>query len=34
VAGEHEFKLFGGEIVPYVDPYSQTSGLAWVKHFK
>ena len=34
VAGEHEFELFGGEVVPYVDPYSQTSGLAWVKHFK
>ena len=34
VAGEHGFEVFGGEIVPYVDPYGQTSGLAWVKHFK
>ncbi len=34
VAGEHEFELFGGEIVPYVDPYTGSSGLAWVTHFK
>ena len=34
VAGEHEFRLFGGEIVPYVDPYAGTSGIAWVRHFK
>ena len=34
VAGEHEFTLFGGEIVPYVDPNTGSSGIAWVKRFK
>lgn len=34
VAGEHEFKLFGGEILPYADPNTGSTGLAWVKHFK
>ena len=34
VAGEHEFKLFGGEILPYADPNTGSSGIAWVKHFK
>lgn len=34
VAGEHEFELFGGRIVPYADPASGTSGVAWVKHFR
>ncbi|MCP4592671.1 MAG: phosphatase PAP2 family protein [bacterium] len=33
VAGEHEFELFGGKIVPYVDPATASSGIAWVKHF-
>jgi len=34
VAGEHGFELFGGQIVPYVDPYTGSSGLAWVRHIK
>lgn len=34
VAGEHEFELFGGQIVPYADPATGTSGVAWVRHFK
>jgi len=34
VAGEHEFNVFGGTVMPYVDPYSDFSGVAWVKHFK
>jgi membrane-associated phospholipid phosphatase len=34
VAGEHEFELFGGEVVPYVDPQTNSSGVAWVRHFK
>jgi membrane-associated phospholipid phosphatase len=34
VAGEHEFELFGGRIVPYADPASGTSGVAWVMHFR
>ncbi len=34
VAGEHKLELLGGEVVPYVDPYTNTSGLAWVTHFK
>jgi len=34
VAGEHEFKLFGGEIRPYADPNTGSSGIAWAKHFK
>ena len=34
VAGEHDLEVFGGRIVPFVDPYTQTSGLAWVKSFK
>ena len=34
VAGEHEFELFGGQVVPYADPATGTSGVAWVKHFK
>ncbi|MCP4250673.1 MAG: phosphatase PAP2 family protein [bacterium] len=34
VAGEHELELFGGKIVPYADPYGQSTGVAWVKHFK
>ncbi len=27
-------KLFGGEIMPYADPYSGSTGIAWVKRFK
>lgn len=34
VAGQHEFKLFGGEVVPYIDPNTNTSGVAWVRHFR
>jgi len=34
VAGEHELEFLGGRVVPFVDPYTQTSGLAWVKSFK
>ena len=34
VAGEHEFEMFGGKILPYADPNTQSSGLVWVKHFK
>jgi hypothetical protein len=34
VAGQHEFKLFGGEVLPYADPNTGSSGVAWVKHFK
>ena len=34
VAGEHELRLFGGEILPYVDPQTGSSGIAWVRHFK
>ncbi|HUU82235.1 MAG TPA: phosphatase PAP2 family protein [Phycisphaerae bacterium] len=34
VAGEHEFELLGGRIMPYADPATGTSGIAWVKQFK
>ena len=34
VSGEHQLELFGGEIVPFVDANSGTSGIAWVTHFK
>ncbi len=34
VAGEHKLEFLGGRIAPFVDPYTQTSGLAWVKSFK
>ena len=34
IAGERELELAGGRIVPYVDPQTQSSGLAWVVHFK
>jgi hypothetical protein len=34
VAGEHELKLFGGEILPYADPNTGSTGVAWVRHFK
>ncbi|MFQ5490352.1 MAG: phosphatase PAP2 family protein [Phycisphaerae bacterium] len=34
VSGEHEISFWGGRIEPFVDPASQTSGLAWVKHFR
>lgn len=34
IAGERELALAGGRIVPYVDPQTQSSGLAWVVHFK
>lgn len=34
VAGEHEFELFGGEILPYADPNTGSTGVAWVTHFK
>jgi len=34
IAGEHKFELFGGEILPYADPNTASSGIAWVKHFK
>ena len=27
-------RLFGGEILPFVDPAAGAGGLAWVKHFK
>ena len=33
VAAEHEFEIFGGEITPYVDPYTGGGGLAWVKYW-
>ncbi|MCB9866811.1 MAG: phosphatase PAP2 family protein [Phycisphaerales bacterium] len=29
VAGEHEIELFGGRIVPYADPQTGASGIAW-----
>jgi len=29
VAGEHELELFGGQIVPYADPATGASGVAW-----
>ena len=34
IAGDRELELAGGHIVPYVDPQTQSSGLAWVVHFK
>ena len=34
IAGDRELTLAGGRIVPYVDPQTQSSGLAWVVHFK
>lgn len=34
VAGEHKFEVFGGEILPYADPHTGSSGIAWVTHFK
>lgn len=34
VAGEHDFELFGGKILPYADPNSGSSGVAWVKELK
>jgi membrane-associated phospholipid phosphatase len=33
VATEHELEIFGGEITPYVDPYTGGGGLAWVKYW-
>lgn len=29
IAGEHEIEVFGGRIVPYADPESGASGIAW-----
>lgn len=35
IAGDGEpISLFGGEIKPFVDPASRSTGLAWVKHFR
>ncbi len=34
VAKGHNPEIFGGYIVPYVNPNSGSSGLAWVKSFK
>lgn len=34
VAGEHDFELFGGKILPFMDPNTGSSGLAWVKELK
>ncbi len=31
VMKEHRPEIFGGEIVPYVDPNSGSSGVAWIK---
>ena len=28
---EHRPQIFGGDIVPYVDPVHNNAGLAWVK---
>ncbi|MFH0982393.1 MAG: phosphatase PAP2 family protein [Planctomycetota bacterium] len=34
VAGEHEFEFFGGKFLPYADPETGSSGVAWVKQFE
>ena len=34
IGAEHELNILGGTIEPYINPESQTSGIAWVKHFK
>ena len=31
VAGEKELELFGGKVVPYADPNTGSTGVAWVK---
>jgi hypothetical protein len=33
VARDHSPEILGGRIIPYVDPYHGTSGLAWLKSF-
>lgn len=33
VAKKHRPQIFGGDIVPYADPVSGSSGIAWVKSF-
>jgi hypothetical protein len=33
VAKKHRPQIFGGDIVPYADPVSGSSGIAWVKCF-
>lgn len=33
VMKEHAPEIFGGELVPYVDPSSRASGVAWIKSF-
>ena len=33
VASGHDLKVFGGRILPYVDPQSGGSGIAWTKSF-
>ena len=33
IAGEHDLELFGGRIVPFVDPEQGASGIAWHYQF-
>jgi membrane-associated phospholipid phosphatase len=33
VASGHEFELFGGHVVPYADPSTGATGIAWRKRF-
>ncbi len=33
VASEHDLEIFGGKIVPYADPYTGSSGIAWHVQF-
>jgi len=33
VARDHSPEILGGKIIPYIDPYHGTSGLAWLKSF-
>lgn len=34
VSGEHDLELFGGKILPFADPNTGSSGIAWVKELK
>lgn len=34
VASDEDLELFGGQILPYADPMTGSTGIAWVKHFR
>jgi len=31
VASEKELEVFGGKVLPYADPHTNSTGIAWVK---